>query len=248
MLATLIRLNGTRNKSVRDVQLHGLTFTHSRTTYMEKYEVPSGGDWSIHRGGAVFAQGVENLKIDSCNFEQLGGNGLFLSNYCRQSTISNSTFAFIGDSAVAAVGSTKYRQTRVQGVDLMDGTTGEQPAGTVLERTLIHETGLYGKQTSGFVQMLAWNTTIRSCVLFNGPRAGIVSATIFAEFACKLLTLPMRFCRISMMGKSCGVEVAVLLVVYEIRFGGGNHIESNLLFNWVRETSDHGKEGSMGAR
>jgi hypothetical protein len=35
----------------------------------------------------------------------------------------------------------------------------------------------------------------------------------------------------------------VLLTVFEIRFGGGNHIESNLLFNWVRETSDHGKEG-----
>ena len=33
-----------------------LTLTGSRVTFLEQYEVPSGGDWSVHRGGALFVQ------------------------------------------------------------------------------------------------------------------------------------------------------------------------------------------------
>ncbi len=31
------------------VTLEGLTFSHTATTFLEGYEVTSGGDWSIHR-------------------------------------------------------------------------------------------------------------------------------------------------------------------------------------------------------
>jgi hypothetical protein len=31
------------------VTLQGLTFSHTATTFLEGYEVTSGGDWSIHR-------------------------------------------------------------------------------------------------------------------------------------------------------------------------------------------------------
>jgi hypothetical protein len=48
-LATLVSIDGADR-----VALSGLTVTHSLTTFLGAYEVPSGGDWSMHRGGAVF--------------------------------------------------------------------------------------------------------------------------------------------------------------------------------------------------
>ena len=71
-------------------------------------------------------------------------------------------------------GSTRFARTQDKsGTDLMDGTDGEQPSGTVVDRCVIHEVGLYGKQTSAFTSFVSWNTTIRGSLIFNGPRAGI---------------------------------------------------------------------------
>jgi hypothetical protein len=39
-----------------DVTIRGLTITHTAPTFMDAYECPSGGDWSIHRGAAVFVE------------------------------------------------------------------------------------------------------------------------------------------------------------------------------------------------
>ena len=44
---------------VHDIVIKGLTVAHSAPTFMADYEMPSGGDWSIHRGGAVFLDGTE---------------------------------------------------------------------------------------------------------------------------------------------------------------------------------------------
>ncbi len=35
------------------------------------YETPSGGDWSVHRGGAVFVDGAEEVVISGCSFEEV---------------------------------------------------------------------------------------------------------------------------------------------------------------------------------
>ena len=40
----------------KNVSFSGFTITQSRVTFLEQYEVPSGGDWSIHRGAALFVQ------------------------------------------------------------------------------------------------------------------------------------------------------------------------------------------------
>jgi hypothetical protein len=64
----------------------------------------SGGDWSIHRGASVFADGAVNISVSSCVFDQVDGNGIFFSRYVRNSTISNNDFTRIGDSAILVVG------------------------------------------------------------------------------------------------------------------------------------------------
>ena len=43
------QIRGSTHKPVHDITIQGLIFSHTRNTYMEPYEVPSGGDWALHR-------------------------------------------------------------------------------------------------------------------------------------------------------------------------------------------------------
>jgi hypothetical protein len=45
---------------VKDVAVRDLTIAHADVTYLADYETPSGGGYSIHRGGAVEIEGAEN--------------------------------------------------------------------------------------------------------------------------------------------------------------------------------------------
>lgn len=158
-----LSVRGSMPQPVHDVTFSGLTFTHTATTFMESYEVPSGGDWSIHRGATVFIDGAEGITIKYCTFDQVGGNGMFLSNYVRNSSVTGCEFYACGDSAVVAVGST----------ELMNGTTGTYPAYNLIERNHIHDIGVFGKQTSGYFKGITHANTIRQNVIYNGPRAGV---------------------------------------------------------------------------
>ena len=43
---------------LKHVTLANLTIAHAAVTFLEPYEVPSGGDWAVHRGAAVFLDGA----------------------------------------------------------------------------------------------------------------------------------------------------------------------------------------------
>ena len=40
--------------------MRDLTIAHADVTYLADYETPSGGGYSVHRGGAVEIEGAEN--------------------------------------------------------------------------------------------------------------------------------------------------------------------------------------------
>ncbi len=48
---------------VRNILIQGLTLTQTSHTYLRDYTVPSGGDWSVHRGGTVYLTNTENVTI-----------------------------------------------------------------------------------------------------------------------------------------------------------------------------------------
>jgi len=125
--------------------------------------VPSGGDWSIHRGGALIAENAERLWVTGCTFNQTGGNGVLFSNHVTDSIIGSSEFVHIGDSAIAFVGSTHG----------IDGTAPTYPNNNSVSFNHIHEYGIYGKQTSCFFQAISANTSLMNNVCYNGPRAGV---------------------------------------------------------------------------
>ena len=162
-LQRLFDIHGSISRPVYNITLMNMTFLHTEPTYFESYESPSGGAFSVHRGGAVFAEGVDGFTVQQCLFDSPGGNGIFLSNYIRNAVIEANEFRFVGDNAIAAIGS----------VNLIDGTNGNQPRGTKITGNLVNEIGIFGKQTCAYIQSLACQTELIGNVFFNGPRAGI---------------------------------------------------------------------------
>lgn len=86
------------------INLVGFNVSRSAPTYLDSYEVPSGGDWSIHRGGAVFLDGAAFITLEQIGFDQCDGNAVFLSRFARSNTVRDCGFYRTGDTAIAAVG------------------------------------------------------------------------------------------------------------------------------------------------
>ena len=168
LLDSVLVVNGSSSSSslggvVQNVGFAGFTITQTRTTFLEMYEVPSGGDWSVHRGGAVHVQGAANVTLAGLLLDQVGGNGVLFSNSVTDSTIADCEFVHSGDSAVVLLGST----------EAIDGSAPTFPNRNAVLRNHMHEVGVYGKQTSCFAQQLSAQSRILDNVCYNGPRAGV---------------------------------------------------------------------------
>ena len=161
--SSLVQLEGTQSVPVTDVILANITFAHTTETFMNSYEVPSGGDYAIHRNGAVRFQGTERSTVAGCVFDRSGGNGMVLSDYNRNATVERNSFRKLGDSAIVLVGS----------ADLIDATGGDQPRFTTIAENTAYEYGLIGKQVAAVFQAVSCQTTIRDNIFFSGPRHGI---------------------------------------------------------------------------
>ena len=107
-LATLVNISGTMAAPAKGQTLSGVTLAHAATTFMSAYEVPSAGDWSIHRGGAVLIENAEESTVEKCVFDQVGGNGVAISKYARNVVIADNEMVRIGDSGIIVVGDLKY--------------------------------------------------------------------------------------------------------------------------------------------
>ncbi|SHJ03869.1 right-handed parallel beta-helix repeat-containing protein [Pseudozobellia thermophila] len=220
----LIQIKGTSRNPVKYITINGIDFTQSRTTFMEAYEPLARGDWAIHRGGALFLEGAENCTISDCNFEFLGGNGVFMSAYNRNNTVSDCRFYHLGESAVALVGSldaVRFYQTwddrEIYGkdwnemrknMDLRPGPKSDNyPKNCIVENNMMHDFGDYGKQVAGVYISMSHKITVAHNTIYNCPRAGIC-----------------------------------------INDGtwGGHLIEYNDIWETVRETGEHGPFNSWG--
>jgi hypothetical protein len=164
-LMNLLSMLGSPEQPVQDVALAGLTFEHSEPTFMMPFTVASGGDWSFQDGGALRLQGTSNCSVSGSLFVNLGGSGVMISGYNRLATVEDSEFLWLGESAIVSAG--------LSG-DSFDQSDGRGIAeGTVVQRNIGHELGLYVKQT-GFLYMgMTANATVVENVFFNAPRAGI---------------------------------------------------------------------------
>jgi len=163
VLKQVLRISGDRHRPVRNLSFTGFRFAHTTATYLEPYAVPSRSDWSIHRGGAVFIEGTRDCSVDSCFFDAVGGNAVFVSNYNRNATISRCLFIQAGDSAICFVGS--FEDTV--------GTQRSFPYECRAENNLIRDCGVFGKQIAGVYISRAKRITAAHNDIARMPRAGI---------------------------------------------------------------------------
>ena len=160
----LVRVTGAAGVPARGITLQGLAFMHTRTTFLEPFTVPSGGDMSFHDGGAVRLQGTEGCAVRGSLFRNLGGSGVMIAGYNADAAVDGNEFVFVGESAVMAMG---------LGGDRQNNLDGDVPTRTTVSNNYAHEFGLYVKQSGFFYQAISANTSIDKNVFFNGPRAGI---------------------------------------------------------------------------
>ena len=190
VLDNLIHLRGSAASPVKHIVFRGLSVTQTRMTFIAAYEPVSRGDWAIHRGGAVLLEGAEDCAIEDCDFDRVGGNAIFVSNYNRRVAVRGCRFVHTGDSAVALVGSPAAvrnyqtwdqldleRRAWISDLAQIDRTPGprspDYPADCVVENCVMAEIGDFGKQVAGVFISKSHRITVRHCTIHGTARAAI---------------------------------------------------------------------------
>jgi hypothetical protein len=214
-LKHLVELQGSESAPVRWIALKGFVFQHAARTFMDTRDPLLRSDWRIYRGGAVFLNGTEDCHIDSCFFDQLGGNCIFVNHYNRRARISRRHIAEAGGNGICFVGDRHAvrnpldnydERLSVGELDLRPGPiTPNYPAECLVEDSLIHQTGRVEKQSAPIEISMSMCITVRHVSIYDVPRAGIN------------------------IGDGCW---------------GGHRIEYCDTFDTVKETGDHGSFNS----
>ena len=216
-LDNLIELRGNSKAPVKHINIHGLMFTQTNQTFMKTKEPLLRSDWAIYRGGAILLDGTENIHIFNNEFNNLGGNAIFVSNYNRNANISGNQIFDIGASAISFVGnasavrspSFEYHEfVDITKMDMKLGPKNENyPSHSIASDNLIHDIGLVEKQVAGVQLSMSSDITVSHNSIYRVPRSGInVSEGTW----------------------------------------GGHIIEYNDVFDTVLETGDHGAFNSWG--
>lgn len=163
LLERAIEFAGSEDNPVSHISLQGFRLAHTASTYLRPYEVPSLSDWAIHRGGSIFAEGTRSCSIEDCWFDAVGGNGVFVSNYNREFSVTGCKFTETGDSAICFVGD----------LAKTNGTQRAFPYECRANNNLIHDCGFYGKQIAGIYISRSKRITVGHNLIYNMPRAGI---------------------------------------------------------------------------
>lgn len=215
-LRHLIEFNGSQSEAVKHLHLEGLILKHTARVFMENKEPLLRSDWTTYRGGAVFFNGAENCSVTRCEFDQVGGNSIFVNNYNRHISINTcyihesgaNGIAFVGDPATVRNPIFRYGPQDYQDLDLTPGPKGDNyPSNCLVYDCLITKTGRTEKQTAPIQISMSHRITVAHCSIYDVPRAGInISEGTF----------------------------------------GGHIIEYCDVFNTVLETGDHGSFNSWG--
>ena len=181
-LKNLVTIGDTSSTHIPNLTLAGLTFRHTLRTFMETREPLLRSDWRIYRGGAICIEGAEDLVIQDCFFDQLGGNAVFISGYnrrihvrgCRIEEAGASGVCFVGRPEAVRNATTFPQKLSFNAIDLTQGPrSGAYPKDCSVEDTLVVATGRVEKQSAPVEISMSQSITVSHCSLYGVPRAGI---------------------------------------------------------------------------
>ena len=221
-LANLLKISD----GADDVALLNLRFTQTRPTFLEAYRVPSGGDWSIHADAAIVASNVTDFRIQDSVFTSIGGNAVLLQAGVNRTTIKRTDFHNIGASGVVLLGHTLYDDdplvsslAKWETEDLLASEEEDDDFPPLMDGV-----------TKAHVPL---NTTIEDCMfreigIYEKQTSGVI------QFLSARTTIRNS---VFFNGPRAGIN-------FNDGYHGGHSIDRCLMFNWVRETSDHGNVNS----
>ena len=202
---------------------------------MAPHGVPSCGDWALQRMGGVFIEGTVGTTVDGCTFERMDGNGVMVSRFNRNVTITNSLFQWIGDTAIAAWGATD--EFSANGTRGYDGTPGDFPRFTSITHNVVREVGLWEKQSSAYFQAKAMQTTIAFNAFFNGPRAGVNFNDGFGGGNTIANNLMFNWCVHTVHSRTCSNAVHRGVAVFISSFHKPAHVVRQPTHQAARQTN-----------
>jgi hypothetical protein len=165
---------------VEHVRFANLSFGYTSAQFFRPHEETSGGDYATHRSGAIKVENGTGLAFVGNDFLWIGGNGVFLSNSVRNTTVTANLFRFLGTSGVAVQGKT--------GAAMMDGRDGERmmaahgraadngvrlPTYNLVAHNVFADYGVWDKQSACFHKALAPHNMFLNNVCFNSSRHGV---------------------------------------------------------------------------
>jgi hypothetical protein len=216
-ITDLLHLKGSLASPIKNITITGVDFTQTARSFMLVKEPLLRSDWTIFRGGAILLDGTENIVVKNCNFYNLGGSAVFLSNYNKDDKVYSNHIYNIGASGIAFVGSPdavrspsfRYEKSiPYPETDMQPGPKSlNYPQHCEAVDNLIHNTGTIEKQSAGVQISMSSDILVGHNTIYKVPRAGInISEGTW----------------------------------------GGHIIEFNDVFDTVLETGDHGAFNSWG--
>ena len=182
LVQRIVQFLGTKDKPVCHVTLRGLRIAHGASTYFEPYSPAGMGDYTIQRGGAIFVEGAEDITVDQCSLEGNSGNGFYVNCYARRVKLTNSRVTDIGENGICFTGKDNYRPDKHYtcpscgfvhwwGWDSL--SEGNIPVDCEASNNLVHDVGVFAKQSAGVFIANAQRIRIVHNHIYNTPRAGI---------------------------------------------------------------------------
>jgi len=182
-LRHLIELNGSESKPVKHMTFQGFVVRHTARTFMDCKEPLLRSDWAIYRGGAFMLTGTENIQILDSEFDQVGGNAIFVNHYNRKVLVKGCHIHDTGASGVCFVGDPnavrdplfEYKEKNdLSKIDLTPGPkTNNYPADSAVEDCLIHGIGRTERQPAAVQISMAKGITVRDASIYDCARSGI---------------------------------------------------------------------------
>ncbi|MFC1760864.1 right-handed parallel beta-helix repeat-containing protein [Planctomycetota bacterium] len=182
-LRHLVEFKGSAESPVKYITLQGFTLRHAARTFMDTKEPLLRSDWTIYRGGAFLLTGTEDIQILDSEFDQVGGNAMFVSSYNRRTLVKGCHIHDVGASGVCFVGDPdavrnpgfEYGDTHeFSEIDRTVGPKTENyPSYSTVEDCLIHGIGRVERQPAGVQMSMSQDITVRDCSIYDCARAGI---------------------------------------------------------------------------
>jgi hypothetical protein len=266
----LINATGTQANPVVGVGFLGLGFRDSAPYYLGARGTPSGGDWSVGRYGALFFEGTVGTTVEGCFLTSLDGNAVFFSGYNRNATVVQNEFLGIGETAISQWGYTDGSPVAGLGFDATAGNQprGTQVVGNfVHEVGLFTKQNSFYFQSESFGNLIMNNIAFngpRAGELGMGGDGGGGARAASTPWGRGIVESPLHACflRATSLALCAGFDVRCgsgsdkgshfgspsplppspipAGINFDDGLGGGSHITQNVLFNFCRESSDHG--------